>query len=218
MGWGKRAFDICFALAIFSPGVPIFVTIAVLVALRDGRPVFHLSKRMCTPDRSFTLIKFRTMERDAADLEDTVLGGDKTARITPLGRLLRRTRLDEAPQLLNVIKGDISFVGPRPPTTRYVQMFPELYAEVLKSKPGITGLATVFFHAHEEWLLSQTKSEAETEEVYVKRCIPRKARLDLLYQKRRSAGLDAYLMWLTAGKFFPLPGRRIRRMTNANRR
>jgi lipopolysaccharide/colanic/teichoic acid biosynthesis glycosyltransferase len=218
LGWGKRAFDICFALAIFTPGVPIFVTVAVLVLIRDGRPVFHLSKRMRTPDRSFTLIKFRTMERDSADLEDTVLGGDKTARITPLGRLLRRTRLDEAPQLLNVIKGDISFVGPRPPTPRYVQMFPELYAKVLKSKPGITGLATVFFHAHEEWLLARTTSEAETEEVYVKRCIPRKARLDLLYQKRRSAGLDAYLMWLTAGKFFPLPGRRIRRMIKTDHR
>lgn len=219
LGWGKRLFDICFAVAIFVPGVPIFVTVAILVLLRDGRPIFYLSKRMKSPTESFTLIKFRTMEIDASDLHDTVLGGDKAGRVTALGRKLRKARLDEAPQLLNVLKGDISFVGPRPPPKRYVDMFPELYGEVLKSKPGITGLATVMFHAHEEWLLSNTSTPEETEAVYVRRCIPRKARLDLLYQKRWSAGLDAYLMYLTAAKFFPgLPGRRIRRMQRKTRK
>lgn len=211
-GAGKRAFDILFGLAIFLPGLPIFVTVAVLVLLRDGRPVFHLSRRVRAPGREFWLIKFRTMRHDSADLDDTVLGGDKAGRITPLGAKLRRVRLDEAPQLLNVLWGDMSFIGPRPPPRRYVDMFPELYANVLRSKPGITGLATIMFHTHEEYLLADVTDPAEVERIYVTRCIPRKARLDLLYQRKASVGLDAYLLWLTASKFFPLPGRRIARM------
>ena len=103
-------------------------------------------------------------------------------------------------------------VGPRPPTPHYVALFPDLYAQVLKSRPGITGLATVMFHRHEELMLAQCKTAKETEATYVRRCIPRKARLDLLYQNKRSAALDAYLMYLTATKFFPLPGRRIKRL------
>lgn len=211
-GWGKRAFDLLFGLAIFLPGLPIFLTVALLVLLRDGRPVFHLSRRVRAPGREFLLIKFRTMRADADDIDDTVLGGDKAGRITPLRARLRRVRLDEAPQLLNVLKGDMSFIGPRPPPRRYVEMFPELYARVLRSKPGITGLATILFHTHEEWLLSGVTDPAEVERIYVTRSIPRKARLDLLYQRRASVCLDAYLLWLTASKFFPLPGRRIARM------
>jgi lipopolysaccharide/colanic/teichoic acid biosynthesis glycosyltransferase len=211
-GWGKRAFDLGFGLAIFLPGLPIFLTVAALVWLKDGRPVFHLSRRMRSPGRAFWLIKFRTMAADVGDLDNTVLGGDKAGRITALGAKLRRARLDEAPQLLNVLWGDMSFIGPRPPPRRYVDMFPELYAKVLRSKPGITGLATIMFHTHEEWLLSGVTDPAEVERIYTTRCIPRKARLDLLYQRRASVSLDAYLLWLTASKLFPLPGRRIERM------
>lgn len=211
-GAGKRLFDIVFGLAIFLPGLPIFLTVAVLVLVKDGRPVFHLSRRVRSPGRLFWLIKFRTMENDAEDQDDTVLGGDKAGRITALGAKLRRVRLDEAPQLLNVLWGDMSFIGPRPPPRRYVDMFPELYAQVLQSKPGITGLATIMFHTHEEYLLANISDPAEVERIYVKRCIPRKARLDLMYQRKASVSLDAYLLWLTASKFFPLPGRRIARM------
>ena len=217
-GWGKRAFDVIFGLAIFVPGLPIFLTVAVLVWVMDGRPVFHLSRRVKSPGKEFWLIKFRTMEADATDVDNTVLGGDKAGRITPLGAKLRRVRLDEAPQLLNVLWGDMSFIGPRPPPRRYVDMFPELYARVLRSKPGITGLATILFHTHEEWLLAGISDPDEVERIYVTRSIPRKARLDLLYQRRASVGLDAYLLWLTASKFFPLPGRRIARMKARSQR
>lgn len=211
-GAGKRLFDIAFGLAIFLPGLPIFLTVALLVLIRDGRPVFHLSRRVRSPGRMFWLIKFRTMENDAEDRDDTVLGGDKAGRITPLGAKLRRVRLDEAPQLLNVLWGDMSFIGPRPPPRRYVDMFPELYAQVLQSKPGITGLATIMFHTHEEYLLANVADSKDVERIYVTRCIPRKARLDLMYQRKASVAMDAYLLWLTASKFFPLPGRRIARM------
>ena len=131
------------------------------------------------------------------DTDSGVSGGDKSARITRTGAMLRGKRLDELPQLWNVLKGDISFVGPRPPLRQYVERFPALYAQVLKSRPGITGLASQKFHAHEEWLLSRTRTAEETDAVYARACVPRKARLDLIYQAHRNLCFDMAIMWRT---------------------
>ena len=115
---------------------------------------------MRSVDQGFRLLKFRTMHV-AAD-SGGVSGGDKQTRITPMGRFLRRTRLDELPQLWNILRGDISFVGPRPPLRRYVDSHPDLYARVLACRPGVTGLATVIFHRTEERLLAPCKTPQET--------------------------------------------------------
>ncbi|RME18413.1 MAG: sugar transferase, partial [Alphaproteobacteria bacterium] len=114
------------------------------------------------------------------------------------------TRLDELPQLWNVLRGDISFVGPRPPDPRYVEMFPELYAEVLKSRPGVTGLATLAYHETEERLLAACKTPQQTEKVYVERCVPRKARLDLIYGRNQTLCFDILLMLHTVFRRLPL--------------
>lgn len=208
----KRLFDLGLALVLLVPGLPAIGIIWLLIAMREGRPAVYASDRVRAPGQVFKLWKFRTMELDPDGKEVGVTGGDKAHRITRMGRLLRRTRLDELPQLFNVLRGDISFVGPRPPAPMYVEQFPELYAEVLKCRPGITGLATVMFHSHEEWLLRDTDTAKETNEIYSRRCIPRKARLDLLYRDRWSLGLDLYLIYLTAGKLLPLPGARLKRL------
>lgn len=214
----KRAFDL--VLSVFLLGLlwPLIALIALVVVLVDGRPVLYPAQRMKGPRKRFTLWKFRTMQTDASSHEVGVSGGDKKHRITRLGRFLRRTRLDELPQLFNVLIGDISFVGPRPPAPRYVKRHRDIYAEVLQCRTGITGLATVMFHSHEEMLLSQTRTAAETEQIYVRRCIPRKARLDLIYRDNWSIGLDLYLLYLTAGKLLPLPGRRLARLRAKARR
>jgi lipopolysaccharide/colanic/teichoic acid biosynthesis glycosyltransferase len=102
--------------------------------------------------------------------------------------------LDELPQVINVLKGDISFVGPRPPLRQYVEQYPEIYGKVLKSRPGVTGMASIYFNAHEERLLSRCRNREETDRVYRRICIPRKARLDLLYQKRNNVCFDMDLM------------------------
>ncbi len=88
----------------------------------------------------------------------------------------------------------MSFVGPRPPLRQYVEAFPDLYAEVLECRPGVTGLATLLFHRHEERLLAGCASAEETDRVYVRRCIPRKARLDLIYRRRRSLCFDLAIL------------------------
>jgi lipopolysaccharide/colanic/teichoic acid biosynthesis glycosyltransferase len=194
----KRLFDIALALALATAlAVPFTVLVLVLLATQ-GRPVFYVAERMRAPGRPFQLWKLRTMTVTQAD--SGVSGGDKSARITPAGRFLRATRLDEIPQLWNVLKGDMSFVGPRPPLRQYVERFPDVYAKVLRSRPGITGLATLEFHAHEERLLAPCRSADETDAVYCRRCIPRKARLDLIYQAHQSVCFDLVLLARTAGR------------------
>lgn len=191
----KRLFDLLVALVLGVLLSPVVAVMAIVILIRDGRPVFYVSERMKTPTEGFPLVKFRTMKVVASD--SGVSGGEKSSRITPTGHLLRRTRLDEVPQLWNVLKGDISFVGPRPPLRQYVERFPEIYREVLRSRPGITGLASVYFHEHEERLLARSRSTEETDAIYCRACIPRKARLDLIYQKRRNICVDAGIMLKT---------------------
>lgn len=194
----KRIFDIILALILAIFLLAPSLIIAIWLLINDGRPVFYLSQRMRGPDQPFWLWKFRTMKLDPAD--SGVSGGDKRGRITRTGRTLRKYRLDEIPQLWNILKGDMSFVGPRPPLPRYVEMFPKLYAEVLRSRPGMTGVATLYFRRHEERLLVACTSAEETEATYTRRCIPRKARLDMIYQRRRNLSFDVNVIWHTVSQ------------------
>lgn len=194
----KRALDIASALFLILLLWPLVLAVALAILLRDGRPVLYRSERMTTPDRAFDLLKFRTMS--VAQTDSGVSGRDKAHRITTLGHWLRARRLDELPQLWNVLRGDISFVGPRPPLREYVDRFPALYAEVLQARPGITGLATLVFHAHEERLLAGCETPQQTDAVYARRCVPRKARLDLIYRDNRNLCWDLRLMFATIFK------------------
>lgn len=196
----KRLMDICLALLIGAVLAPVILGLSLLILICDGRPVFYLSERMKTPDTPFSLWKFRTM-RSAAD-DFGVSSGYKATRITPLGARLRRHRLDELPQLFNILRGDMSFVGPRPPLRCYVDMHPALYARVLQNRPGVTGLATLTYHRTEERLLANCQSAAETEEVYVRRCIPIKARLDLIWARNQNLCYDTKLIIETALRLF----------------
>lgn len=191
----KRIFDVVLAIVLLIVFIPLLLAVFFLVAFLDGRPIFYFSERMQTPSRAFRLVKFRTMHPTPQD--SGVSGGDKNNRITRLGRFLRRTRLDETPQLWNILKGEMSFVGPRPPLRQYVEMFPDLYRQVLQSRPGVTGQASLTFHHHEEWLLGACRTTAETNAVYARRCIPRKASLDIIYQENQSLCLDLAILWRT---------------------
>jgi lipopolysaccharide/colanic/teichoic acid biosynthesis glycosyltransferase len=181
MNLTKRLFDLAAVLFFVIVLAVPFSALLIYLLLKEGRP--------------FYLWKLRTMRVVATD--SGVSGGDKSDRVTPMGRMLRKYRLDEIPQLWNVLRGDMSFVGPRPPLRSYVERFPEIYAQVLQSRPGVTGLATLHFHRHEELLLRSCKTAAETDAVYTRRCIPRKARLDLIYRDRQSFCMDIALMVAT---------------------
>lgn len=208
----KRIMDLVLAIALAAVLWPLLLVLIVLLWAVEGGPVFYVAERMRTPTEGFGLIKLRTMrplpdtasgrsasgDPDSGNSGTGVTGGYKSARMSRLHRLLRRSRADELPQLWNVIRGDMSLVGPRPPLRSYVTACPEVYAQVLRNRPGITGLASLHFHAHEERLLAECTSVGETDAVYRRRCIPRKARLDLIYQARRSLCFDLVLIGKTA--------------------
>ena len=196
----RRAMDLLLAGGLLLLLAPVIGLIAALILLREGRPVFYVAERMKTPEQGFGLIKFRTMPNGSGD--GGVTGGNKGRRLSRFQKLLRKTRADELPQLWNVIRGDISLVGPRPPLRKYVEAFPALYAQVLRDRPGITGLASLVFHSHEERILAACESAAATDAAYRRRCVPRKARLDLIYQRRRTLCSDLRLIALTAAKPF----------------
>lgn len=193
----KRLLDLALVLVLAVPGLALMLACALAIRLIDGGPVFYGAARIGQGGRPFTLWKLRTMT-PGSDADGGVSGGAKAARITPLGRHLRRWRLDELPQLWNILAGQMSFVGPRPPLPRYVERFPALYAEVLRARPGITGLATCRYHRREEVLLARCASPEETDAVYARVCVPAKARLDRLYLRRASPALDLWLIWQTA--------------------
>ena len=193
----KRALDLFFAALLVLILGPLLLGLLIWLLIRQGRPLFYVAERMKTPEQPFNLWKLRTMEAVAQD--GGVSGGDKARRITPIGAWLRRRRLDEFPQLWNILRGDLSFVGPRPPLRDYVERYPDLYAQVLKSRPGVTGLASIVFHKHEETLLARCKTPEETDEVYTRICVPRKARLDLAYQRHQSLCHDFDLVFQTIG-------------------
>lgn len=202
----KRLFDLVFACILAPVITLVMIPLLFWLWARQGRPLFFGGERMSGTTDAFTLWKLRSMIQVEAD--SGVSGGDKTSRITPAGRFLRRTRLDEMPQLLNILRGDISFVGPRPPLRQYVDQFPELYANVLRSRPGVTGLASLVFATHEEHLLARARTPEETDAIYARACVPRKARIDLIYQHRRSLKLDLWLIVLTAARVFGLNDKR----------
>lgn len=202
MTFGKRILDLAVALPVTLIAAPILAGLIIALLIREGRPIFYISERMKTPTQGFGLVKLRTMRPAKPGTEGGVTGGDKSERMSDLHRLLRRTRGDELPQLWNVIKGDMSLVGPRPPLRVYVEDYPYIYQEVLKCRPGVTGIASLRFHRREEELLARCSTAAETDEVYRRRCIPRKATLDLIYRDNQSVCGDISLILQTIARLF----------------
>jgi len=180
----KRAADLTVSLLALIVLAPLFGVISAIIMITAPGPVFYKATRVGRQGRLFKLYKFRSMVVNADKAGPGItLAGDN--RITKIGKLLRRTKLDELPQLINVLRGDMSLVGPRPEDPRYVAMYTPEQLAVLQAKPGITSLASVRFH-HEESLHTGTDWETR----YVKEIMPAKLSLDLEYVRRPSLRRD----------------------------
>lgn len=185
----KRLFDIVAAAAGLILLCPLFAIIAVLIKWDSAGPVFFRQSRIGRYFRPFFIYKFRTMLSDAAAMGPLLTVGDDP-RITRVGRWLRRSKLDELPQLINVLTGDMSFVGPRPEVERYVRLFRTEYAEILQVRPGITDLASLKYRGESTLLARSLKPEEE----YVTRILPDKLRLGQQYVRELSLGRDVMLI------------------------
>jgi lipopolysaccharide/colanic/teichoic acid biosynthesis glycosyltransferase len=186
---GRRLTDILLALLGLAVLAPLLIAIAVAVRLRDGAPVIYRARRVGQHGREFRLLKFRTMVPSGGS--SVTVWADP--RVTPLGRRLRRLKLDELPQLFNVLNGEMSIVGPRPEDPSYVALYTREQRRVLSVKPGITGVAALAY-ADEESLL---RGE-DWETTYRLTIMPAKLQLELDYLARRSARTDAQLILETA--------------------
>lgn len=188
----KRAFDVTFSLLGLVLLSPLFVAAFALVKLTSPGPAFFTQERVGRNFQPFRIMKFRTMVVDAPRR-----GGQLTAgldpRITPVGRFLRATKIDELPQLINVLRGDMSFVGPRPEVPRYVERFREDYEQLLKVRPGITDIASLKYR-HEADLLGRS---SDPEATYLTQILPDKIALGKEYIRRQSLSLDLSLIFKT---------------------
>ena len=179
----------CAGLAI---GLPIVGLLALGVIASDGRPALFRQTRIGKGGRPFQLIKLRTMRADRGGGEITAAGD---ARISAFGKLLRRLKLDELPQLWNVLRGDMSFVGPRPEVPRFVDLDDPLWKQVLSVRPGLTSELTVALR-DEEALLAQMGGDPE--DAYRKRLQPIKLRVEARYSRERSFRNDIAILAKTA--------------------
>jgi lipopolysaccharide/colanic/teichoic acid biosynthesis glycosyltransferase len=189
----KRLFDIFFASIGLAVSAPAFAVIALLVKLGSKGPVFFRQTRVGRYGRPFRIFKFRTMCVDAeAKGAEITVGDDK--RITRAGRVLRKYKLDELPQLINVLKGEMSMVGPRPEVPRYVEHYPpKVRNTVLSVPPGITDYASIEFKDESSILGASRNPEAE----YVKRVLPIKLKYYERYVSERSVWVDLKLVLAT---------------------
>ena len=183
----KRAFDVvCSALGLLVLS-PVLLACAALVGLTSPGGVLFRQERIGKDGVPFTIYKFRSMRQDNAGLKITTSGD---SRITPVGKVLRKTKLDELPQLWNVLKGDMSFVGPRPEVREYTDLYDEAQRQVLLVRPGITGLASIRFRNENELL----DASDDPNRTYIEEVMPQKIALDLEYIPRASVIYDIRLI------------------------
>jgi lipopolysaccharide/colanic/teichoic acid biosynthesis glycosyltransferase len=193
----KRLLDIIFSMVALVLLVPLFIIISVQISVNSRGGIFYIQKRVGMNMRVFNLIKFRTMHLNADRFGEITIG-KHDPRVTKTGIFLRKYKLDELPQLLNIFKGDMSFVGPRPEVEKYVKLYTGEYSEVLKVRPGLTDFASILF-SDENHILSLYPNP---EEVYIMRIMPRKIFLCKKYIEKQSLLTDLYIICKTLKKVF----------------
>jgi lipopolysaccharide/colanic/teichoic acid biosynthesis glycosyltransferase len=185
--------DLALGTAMGLLALPLVLCAVLAVWTLDGRPIFHRSTRVGRGGVPFALWKLRTLRPDPT-APDRASGGHLAARQTCTGPFLRRTRIDELPQLWSVLRGEMALVGVRPPLPAHVALQPSAYAALLQAPPGLTGLATLRLHGIEGQRLARARTVEETEAVYAGRILPLKLRLDRMHARRRSVALDLWIL------------------------
>lgn len=198
MSW-KRLLDLAIGVPALCATAPVIGALALLVKLDSPGPAFFVQTRVGHHRQPLRILKLRSMRVDASGPAVTSAGD---SRITRIGRLLRKTKLDELPQLLNVVKGEMTLVGPRPEAERYVRQYRPEWEPLLEVRPGITDLASLVFRNEEELLaLADDKERA-----YVEAVMPAKLKVALEGVQRSSPLYDAAIVARTLASVLKLPG------------
>ena len=186
----KRSFDLIFSVIGLIILLPLSLTVGLLIFVTLGRPVFYSAKRTGTGSSQFTMHKFRTMK--VAKGPTSHHSGDDDPRISSVGRLVRKFKLDELPQLWNIAKGEMSFVGPRPESPDYTKLYTEEQQQILELRPGITDFASIEFSD-----LGSILTGDDPDKIYFEKVWDRKMELRMKYVRERSFLIDLKLIILT---------------------
>lgn len=188
----KRIFDFVVSLVLFCILLPFMIVIGILVGTTSRGGVFFCQERVTTYGRTFKIIKFRTMVANAEKLGSQVTT-NRDSRVTAVGRFLRKVRLDELPQIINIIKGDMSFVGTRPEVPRYVKGYTKEMMATLLLPAGVTSEASIEYKDEERLLMASEN----VDETYINEVLPQKMQYNLDYLKDYSFGKDLKIMLKT---------------------
>lgn len=191
----KRIFDIFFSFIGLAILLPFFIIIGLLLVIDSPGGVFYKQARVGKNNIDFYLFKFRSM-RTGADKKGLLTVGGRDSRITRMGYFIRKYKIDELPQLLNVFLGDMSLVGPRPEVRKYVDLYNEKQKQVLSVKPGITDYASIEY-SNENELLGKVENP---EQVYIDEIMPAKLKLNLKYIEEQGISTDLKIIFKTIGK------------------
>ena len=181
----KRFLDFIGSLILLILLSPILIILAILIKIDSKGPVFYRQERVTTNGKIFKIFKFRTMIQDA-DKRGTLITGKQDSRITKIGNKIRKSRLDELPQLINILKGEMSFVGTRPEVKKYVDMYTDEMKATLLMPAGVTSMASIKFKDEDEIISKQTKNGKTVDEAYVNDILPEKMKWNLEYIKKFS--------------------------------
>ena len=193
----KRLFDIVFSAFFLILLFPLLLLLIIWIALDSKGPVIFRQVRVGKHNQDFTLLKFRTMHPNA-EKKGMITVGMKDSRITQAGVFLRKYKLDELPQLLNIFAGDMSFVGPRPEVRKYVDLYNDEQLQVLSVRPGLTDYASIEYARENEIL----ETYPDPEKAYIDIVMPAKLKLNLKYIREQSFTTDVKIIFKTAGKIF----------------
>lgn len=191
----KRSFDILFSLVLLLLLLPLLVILGLAIQFTSKGGVFFRQTRVGRNGREFSLLKFRSM-RTGSEAKGQLTIGGRDPRVTSTGYWLRKTKLDELPQLWNVLIGDMSVVGPRPEVPKYVALYSTEQRAVLSVRPGITGMASIDYIDENELLAKA----ADPERTYIHEVMPAKLALDMRYVRERSFALDLRILIATITK------------------
>jgi lipopolysaccharide/colanic/teichoic acid biosynthesis glycosyltransferase len=193
----KRLFDIFFSIIGLLCISPVLLVLAILISLDSKGGIFYKQVRIGKNLAPFKLFKFRSMHTNA-DKKGLLTVGHKDSRITKIGYYIRKYKLDELPQLINVLIGDMSFVGPRPEVEKYVKLYNQEQLNVFKVKPGITDWASIKY-VHENEILAKSN---DPEKTYIDEIMPAKLKLNLDYANNNNVWIDIKIILLTIKAIF----------------
>ncbi len=199
----KRSFDVVLALIILSLIAPLMIPIMIGLKLTGEGYIFYLQERVGYKNKPFNILKFATMLLDSPKMDGGFLTTKNDPRITPMGGFLRKTKINELPQLLNILKGDMSFVGPRPVMRQSFEKYPKHVQDVIFNvPPGVTGIGSIVFRDEEELIHQALEDGKDPLAVYSNEIYPYKGELEKWYQSRHSIFLDFVLivctLWVVA--------------------